>query len=125
MLLDMSLGGSGGTEEEKKQWDAGIRDIECSSSSSSINNNPTTVADYSGEEAVKGLGVLLREGGVEEEGLRAAAEESTDAFFTAWAEKFGRLFVPLGKGSEQGGGGEGDGGADGGGGGGGARKDDR
>lgn len=76
------------------------------------------------EAKVKGVGVLLREGGVEEEGLRAAAEESTEAFFVAWAERFGHLIVSLGLGGEQGGDGEG-GGVAAGGGGGGGRKDDR
>ena len=87
-------------------------------------------AGFFDEAKVEGGGVLLRKGGVEEEGLRAAAEESTEAFFIAWAERFGRLVVALGRGGEPGGDGEGDGGGVGGGGGGGGgggsvRKDDR
>ena len=68
--------------------------------------------------------IFFREGGATAEGLRAASGVSTEAFFEAWAERFGTLVVPLAAGGD--GVGDKGGGGDGGGGRGAApRKDDR
>ncbi len=94
-----------------------------------IDTTPTpdsATESYFGDSTAAGGGgargvVLSGEGGVAEEALQAAAGVSTEAFFEAWAERFGTIVVPLSAGGK----GERDEEGDGGGGRGAARKDDR
>lgn len=80
-------------------------------SHSLIDENRGTTSSSTDQQAgvTQREGFLMGEGSVCEEGLRAAAESSSDAFFETWADRFRTMSVPLGKAPGADGGGTGGG----------------